>query len=209
MLIWNSQIKNSAFFLVVTSLILTSEIHASQTVIIGKTYDIAERDAEEELLSKVEKADWKSALSKPQDEWSAIRSYRLPVAQTSKTRFHIPWYTSEMDVKDKNGRVIYKKGYTFNPLIYTRLPNRLFIVSPSTVKYLMPQYKSTDQILLSGGNPFEVSKKLKIPVFTLDNKTKERLGVTVVPSIVSQKNTQLLIEEFSPSDMEISDDENL
>lgn len=184
-----------------------SSIHSAiaQDIVVGTTYDILERDAEEELMERVNKTDWQTKLNfdeENSDHWGATQTTYLSLAKETITRQHIPFYTSEFDVKTPDGRVIYPKGYTFNPLLYARLPNKFYVLTPTTEKYFVGKIGPRDQILYANGNPLKARERLKMPVFVLDEKTKVRLGIQTSPSIIEQKGGALYIQEISIDDLE-------
>lgn len=177
----------------------TATIQA-KTIVLGTTYEISEKDAQVELMERVNNKDWDKVFSERrnnQAEWAALKTAYLPVSQEDKTRTHIPFYTSEMEVKDPSGKVIYPKGYTFNPLNHMSLPNKIWVLTPSTTKYFVGKIPKTDQILIANGNPLDQRAVLKMPTFILDDKTKQRLGITHAPSMIQQEGSALKITEYS------------
>lgn len=180
--------------------LLASVNSQASTIVLGTTYEISERDAQAELMERVNKTDWHKVFSEQknkQAEWSALKTAYLPLSQEDISRTYIPFYTSEMDVKTPDGKVLYPKGYTFNPLNYMTLPNRIWVLTPSTTKYFVGKIPKTDQVLIANGNPLDQRALLNMPTFILDDKTKERLGITHAPSMLQQHGSALTITEYS------------
>lgn len=88
---------------------------ASTSNTIGQVYGIAEPDALAEIEQRVRAVDWSKELNKNRDSWATFQGVPLPVSKKTQTRTHVPFYTSLIDVPDKDGKVLYPKGYTFNP----------------------------------------------------------------------------------------------
>lgn len=168
----------------------------SYSAVIGQVYDVVEPDALTEIEQKAGSVDWKKALDKPQDEWGAFTGVDVPYANETKRRTYIPFYTAEFDVKDSTGRILYPKGFTFNPLAFATLPNRIVVIDPAQETWLEGKIRATDQIIFTHGNVVKARERLHVPIFILDEKTRQRLDIQAVPSIVEQKGQMLSIQEY-------------
>ena len=175
----------------------------SKNIYTGTTYEIIENDAEVELLNRVQGVNWDSRIKEKNDsdKWNAINTEYLPLAQESIIRTYVPFYKSDFEIKTPKGKVIYPKGYSFNPLRFMKLPNKIYIITPSTAKYFAGKISNSDQIILANGNPLDQRDLMKAPVFSLDSKTKERLGINKAPSIIWQEGAMLKIQEISIKDL--------
>ncbi|MCL6336309.1 conjugal transfer protein TraU [Pectobacterium carotovorum subsp. carotovorum] len=163
---------------------------------IGQTYDIAEPDALAEIEMRVRSVDWTKELNKNRDSWAAFKGVPLPVSKERRTRTFVPFYTSTIDVPDEKGRILYPKGYTFNPLQHIRLPQRIVVIAPGQEDWLKDNTQSTDLVLYTHGDVITKSKSLERPVFILDSSLQKRLDIKVSPSIVRQEGAHLVIEEY-------------
>lgn len=171
------------------------------TSTIGRTWPIAETDALAEIEAKA------AALPKdlgpkfgPRSRWSAMQSARLGQVNAARTRTVVPFYTLEMDVTLADGRVLYPKGYTFNPLTYVSLPQRLVIVHAGELGWALKTAAPTDWIILAAGSgaspdPIQLGKQAGRPLFLLEERVKDRLGLTVAPVIVRQVGQKLELSE--------------
>ncbi|WP_421198531.1 hypothetical protein [Aeromonas enteropelogenes] len=175
--------------------LLSCSMHVGAAV-IGQTYDVKEPDALTEIEQKAASVDWNKALNKPVDQWTALQGIKLPFATEDRSRSVIPFYTTEFDIKDKSGRVTYPKGFTFNPLEFVTLPQRIVIIDPLQEQWLQDHARVTDQIIFTHGNVFKAKERLNVPIFILDDKTRSRLDIKVVPTIVEQKGKMLVLHEF-------------
>lgn len=165
--------------------------------VIGQTYSITEPDALSEIEQRVKAVDWGKELNKNRDSWEAFKGVPLPTAKEDITRTYVPFYTSVVDVPDDKGRIIYPKGYTFNPLQYVTLPQRIVIIAPGQEEWLKDKLKPTDMILYTHGDVVKQGEVLDRPAFILDSSLKQRLDVRVVPTIIEQQGKAFVIHEYA------------
>ncbi len=167
---------------------------AGQTT-VGVTYDIAEPDILEEVKAKASTVNWKAAMSRDKDTWSAWESASLPEADRNGESRFTPTYTLDFDVTDKNGAVVYPSGYQFNPLEYIQLPGRIIVIGKGEhqARWAKETRRDGDIILTAGGNPLTLAEKIGQPVYLLDERGVKRLGVTAVPSVIEQKGQEFVI----------------
>lgn len=171
---------------------------------IGRTWPIAEPDALSEIEAKV--ATLPRDMSKtfgPRKNWSALKAAGLAVAASDHVRSVVPFYTLEFDIPLPGGKTLYPKGYTFNPLTYVRLPQRLVVVHPRDLGWAMRVARPSDFILLAAldgenGDPIALGEKMGRSVYILEERVKERLGLRAAPVIVAQVGQKLLLTEYGP-----------
>lgn len=171
---------------------------------IGRTWPIAEPDALTEIEAKV--ATLPSDMSKafgPRDKWSALKAAPLGVAGADRVRSVIPFYTLDFDITLPGGKTLYPKGFTFNPLTFVKLPQRLVVVHPRDLGWALRSARASDFILLSAlgaqnGDAIDLSEKTGRPIYILEERVKQRLGLTVAPVIVEQSGTRLVLTEYGP-----------
>lgn len=191
--------------LTVIALILgVSQVHAKMLGTFGTTYRITERDALAEIEDRARQVDWNKVLDKrkvenyqgPPDKVTLPRAKRdrsFPVDMT---------YTTEIDVPDGKGGILYPKGYTFNPLDYVTYPKTLVVIDGADVDqvkwFASSEYdKRLDvTLLLTGGNFGVVSKRISRPLFYADRKIIERLKLKAVPSVIKQKGRVMEVNEI-------------
>jgi conjugal transfer pilus assembly protein TraW len=173
----------------------------ARTSTIGRTWAIAEPDALAEIEARVARQPVSMAAKfGPRSDWSALKSAPLGVAQDNRVRSVVPFHTLEFDLSLPGGKVLYPKGHTFNPLSYVSLPQRLIVVHARDLGWAMRTASLSDWILLSeGGGPHEdplsLSEKLGRPVFVLEERVKQRLGLTHAPVIIRQLGERLELTE--------------
>lgn len=187
--------------LLLASALVAGVAHGA-TSTIGRTWRIVEPDALAEIEAKVASLP-KDLAPKfgPRSRWSAMKSASLGPVTTARTRTVIPFYTLDMDVTLPDGRVLYPKGFTFNPLAYVSLPQRLVIVHARELGWALKVAAPTDWILLVAGSgaaadPIALGEKVGRPLFILEERVKDRLGLTVAPVIVRQVGQKLELAEI-------------
>ncbi|EQB16779.1 MULTISPECIES: hypothetical protein [Sphingobium] len=176
----------------------------ASTAQIGRTWPIAEPDALAEIEAKV--ATLPSDMSKafgPRDKWTALKAASLGVASEDRARSVVPFYTLEFDITLPDGKTLYPKGFTFNPLTYVKLPQRLVVVHPRDLSWALRSARASDFILLSAlggqsGDAIDLSERTGRPIYILEERVKQRLGLQVAPVIVEQSGTRLILIEFGP-----------
>ncbi|WP_068090253.1 conjugal transfer protein TraW [Novosphingobium rosa] len=190
--------RQCSLILGVLALIPSAAMAGSST--IGRTWPIAETDALTEIESKAASTPADPARFGPRSGWSGLKAASLSPATVSRTRFVVPFYTLDGDIRLPDGRLLYAKGYTFNPLAYTSLPQRLIVVCPRDLDWAMGQAQPGDDILLTAGSPGDtdaitLGTKHHRPIFILEDRIKSRLGLTVAPVIIRQTGQRLELRE--------------
>lgn len=179
-------------------------IVGAQTSTIGRIWPIAEPDALAEIEAKV--ATLPRDMSKnfgPRSGWTALKAAALPPAPVDRVRKVVPFYTLDFDIKLPDGRMVYPKGFTFNPLTYVKLPQRLVVVHPRDLGWALRVAAPSDFILLTAlgsdsGDAIALGERSGRAIYILEERVKQRLGLSAAPVIVAQSGTQLVLTEFGP-----------
>lgn len=189
---------------VLISLLLSvSSVQAKELGSFGMTYRIAERDALAEIEERARQVDWHKVLDKRKVENFQGPPDRVRLSRARRNRsFPVDMtYTTEIDIPDGKGGVLYPKGYTFNPLDYVTYPKTLVVIDgtdPEQVKWFAAsEYdKRLDvTLLLTEGSFGTVSKRISRPLFYADQKMIERLKLKAVPSVIRQKGRVMEVTE--------------
>ena len=172
---------------------------SAATSTIGRTYPIVEIDALSEIEARTAKLPPNLGPTfGPRSSWSALKSAQLDVARQTRVRSVVPFYTLPDDIKLPDGRLLYPRGFTFNPLAYTNLAQRLIVVAPRDLAWGLAQARPQDWVILTaGGDVVELSERSGRPLFVLEERVKERMGLTVAPVIVRQVGHKLELSEFA------------
>ncbi len=172
--------------------------------VVGETYPVVEPDVVAELQEESARKNHfrdnefieKMKTYQPED------IHHLPRATRDRTFLVDMTYTLDRDLLDGDGRVIYPKGFTFNPLDYVSFSGGMLVIDgndPVQVKWFkQTPYASNHQVrlLLSDGHAYELIKQLKRSVFYLTDEIAKRLQLAAVPSLVIQKDKKLQVHEF-------------
>jgi len=171
---------------------------------IGRTWPIAEPDALSEIEAKV--ATLPRDMSKafgPRNKWSALKAAALGPAPADRVRSVVPFYTLEFDITLPDGKTLYPKGFTFNPLTFVTMPQRLVVVHPRDLSWALRTARPSDFILLTAlggenGDAITLSEKTGRAIYILEERVKERFGLTVAPVVVAQAGPKLVLTEYGP-----------
>jgi conjugal transfer pilus assembly protein TraW len=167
---------------------------------IGRVWPIAEPDALSEIEAATATLPPIAPRFGPRSRWTALQPARLGVATRKAIRSVVPFYTLDQDLRLPDGRLLYPKGFTFNPLSYIRLTQRLIIVHPRQLDWALAEARPTDWVILAGSggafvDPLALGAKVGRPIFILEEQVKSRLDLTVAPVIVTQVGQRLELDE--------------
>ncbi|WP_342250373.1 conjugal transfer protein TraW [Sphingomonas sp. OTU376] len=166
---------------------------------IGRTYAIAEPDALTEIEARVATLPRDlSAKFGPRSRWSALKPASLRNAAADRIRTVVPFFTLDFDLKLPDGRVLYPKGYSFNPLRYVSMPQQLVVVDPRDLTWALKVARPSDFILVTAGDAISLSERSGRAIYILEERLKARLGLDVAPVIVAQSGQKLVLREFGP-----------
>lgn len=195
--------------------LLAVNIYAGSISIIptgGATFDIKERNLAELLKEHIEKnkdkiekkltdmrpeIKEKLANYKPRDLTKNISS-----AKENKTHYPDPTYTTKEDVKDASGKVLYPKGYKFNPLHYVTLTDKYVFfnyANRAEVEWIKANKLDKDitvRLIITDGKVFEAMKELEREVFYANDLILNRFEINATPSIAMQQGDRIVVSEF-------------
>jgi conjugal transfer pilus assembly protein TraW len=173
----------------------------AETSTIGRTWPIAEPDAMAEIEATVARQPASMAPQfGPRSQWTALKGATLGITRENRARSVVPFYTLDQDIRLPDGKLLYPKGFTFNPLTYVSLPQHLIIVHPRNLGWALKTATLSDWILLTGGgdpkdDALSLGEKHGRALFILEERVKQRLGLTVAPVIVRQVGQRLELTE--------------
>jgi len=176
----------------------TTVLAATST--IGRTWPIAEPDALSEIEGQAARVPDMTKAFGPRERWSAMKAASLGVAHADRNRTVVPFYTLDQDIRLPEGKLLYAKGYSFNPLAYVSLPQRLIVVHPRELDWALRTARPADFIVLAAGSPGDadaitLGERHGRALFLLEERVKARLGLTVAPVIVAQDGQKLVLTE--------------
>jgi hypothetical protein len=190
---------------------LSQGLNGGSIAEFGRTYEIVEPDAYEEILNVVKRVDvkkFKQTFQKRIKELAVVNEFNIPYAKETRTRYFEPRYELPFDIVDANGRVIYPKGFTFNPLQYMNLYGVFIFFDARSALHLhwlkKEGYAGRLDVMLiaTAGNLRDAEKFLKARVYRGTKNLLERFDVKRIPCIVRQNGKYLEITEVGAKDVE-------
>lgn len=187
-----------------------SNAYAKDLGQLGKSYPIAEPDLIETIKAMLAEKQANGELDAMHNDLkeNGKRFVRRPPGKplpraTDYRAFAIdPTYTVPEDVKDAEGRVLYKAGFTFNPLEIKPLTRTLCFIDgddPDQVKWLdefCGDEVSFKRILING-DYIEVTNNTKARIYFDQNGFLiSHFRIQAVPAVVRQSGGLLYVEEF-------------
>jgi conjugal transfer pilus assembly protein TraW len=172
--------------------------------VVGKTYPIVEPDIIIEMKRKMANQErLNSAMLRNRlKDYKPADLQQLPKATKDNQKIVDMTYTLPADLLDAEGKVIYPKGFTFNPLDYVTFRRGLVILDGNDSEQLRwfensPYYESHQAMLLiTDGSAYDLISQLQRPVFYLTKDIATRLQLAAVPSVVIQEQDKMQIFEF-------------
>ena len=169
---------------------------------VGPTSAVIETDLAEALRQRAVSVDVER-LRSAQARYQPANLQALPRATKDATTMVDLTHTLEQDVQDANGQVLYPAGFTFNPLRYVSLSGALVVIDgsdPEQVAWFKGSPYGSNRralLLLSGGLASTLRDELRRPIAYLTEDIARRLQLRAVPSIVVERDNQLMIREVS------------
>ena len=125
-----------------------------------------------------------------------------------------PTYVLDKDIKDANGKIIYPKGFTFNPLHYISLHSQ-YVFFDYTRKEQVAWIKKnkfdrdiTKKLILVNGNVFQARKELGVNIFYASDNLLRRFEIQYSPSLVAQVGDRVEVKTFKLTKKEKTDEKN-
>lgn len=186
--------------MLLAGLVLAAAARAADPV-LGPTFPIAEPDAAAEIKEKAAKADWQKWMQLHPDKVKAFFSAELPRATRTQVRMFDPTYELPAAMVDRDGKVLFPKGYKINVYQTLHLAGRYIVINgrDSDYQWLREVAKPTaaDKVLLAGGNVVAERLRTHLPLYLLDQRFIQRFGLQAVPAVVQQRGDQLQITEYA------------
>jgi conjugal transfer pilus assembly protein TraW len=180
---------------------------------IGKTYPFAEKDLlaaihnklknnKQELIKKAYKISKKAKQQIINFKPKGIDP--LTPADKNVTRTVDLTYTLPFDIKDANGKIIYPKGFKFNPAKYVKLSYQIVVLNanrPQEVKWFFKSKYSKNpieyRVFLTDGNWYHFIKKYKNQVYYCLPQIEKRFKLKHTVSIVKQIGDKIEVKEIA------------
>ncbi|KIM05901.1 MAG: chromosome segregation protein ParM [Sulfurovum sp. AS07-7] len=182
----------------------------SNELIIGDTHEFAEKDMLDAIRQHIEdnKPQIMDRLEKEKERLKEkVKNYQpeglIPLEPALKDRVFYPdmSYTLDKDIMDAEGRIIYQKGFTFNPLEYTKLNYGIIIINGKNREevewFKNSKYANTIayRLFITDGSYYDLIKELNQQVFYCLPEITQRFKLEHTPSIVVQKGNKMEVSE--------------
>lgn len=185
--------------------------------VYGEVFSIREKSLLEVIQTKLQALKESGTLENHQKAITAKTKDKVihpdPVAGICKTTKPRSFgydlsITVPYDLKDHQGKVFHQKGTKVNPLdTHAFKTPFLFVdggdseqVAWAIKEHQLAMNNHKPKIILVKGTPFELSKKLNLPVyFDQSGVLVKKFGISQVPARVYQQGKLLLVEELNPT----------
>lgn len=182
--------------------------------IIGKAYEIAERDLIEVMKDRFRRLEQTGEMRKLEERYKAkvVEAVERPrpipgitPTQTARTYFVDPTWTLDRNVVDEKGQMLFPAGTRVNPLDYAPLTQTLLFFDQrerSQVKFakrFLAEAKARVKPILVGGEPLRLMRQWKQEVFyDQGGVLSRRFLLKQVPALITQDGNRLRVDEIRP-----------
>ena len=186
---------------------VSAPVFAKDLGVIGVVYPIIEKDALDEIQSRAKQINWGNYFSKDKIE-KIIKNHKpgdlktLPKAKKDRIFSVDLTYALDFDIPDGSGNILYPKGYTFNPLDYVIFPNILVVIDGDDreqIDWFKGSKYAQDpsvMLLITEGSYWNLTEKLKRPVFYATSDILQKFQISNLPSVVYQKTRLMEVAEY-------------
>lgn len=201
-----------ALLFAVCLLACTAPAWAEDLGVIGKVYQIMERDLIEAMKDRLRQMEKTGELAKKQTEYknrviSGIEHPRpipgIRTTEVASTHYYDPSVIVDRDIVTAEGRLMYPRGTKVNPLDYIGWNTYLLFVDGRDQKQLdsskriMATSDKPVKLVLVAGEPLNLMRKWKKQVYyDQGGILTRRFAITRVPAIVRQEGKMLRVDEL-------------
>ena len=196
--------------IIISALLLSINAKAKDFGVVGRTSEIKEVDAIEEIKGKLSDMEARGELDEHNermkkeisDRIKSPKSLNLGRAGEVREYEYDPSIEVKEDLKDARGIVFHRKGTKVNPLDVVSMPYELIFFDgedEDQLKYVIKKYEESEikpKLILTGGSPVKLEEEYKLD-FYFDQRGVliKQLGIKAVPAIVMQDGKVLKIRE--------------
>jgi conjugal transfer pilus assembly protein TraW len=187
-------------------------VAAEDLGVVGKTYEIAETDLLEHIQSELRAMEHDGRLAAEQERLRARATATverppgrvLPRASESRVYYHDPGVTTDYDIIDHLGNVIYQAGTTVNPLEYASLSTPILFfdgddgAQSDWVRNLLGDEPDRYLALMTNGPVIELMQQWNVRLyFDQHGRYSTQLGIRALPAVVRQEGFRLRVDEVA------------
>lgn len=190
----------------------TFVVQADRIGRVGPTYSITEQDFLEYIQQRLKAMEASGDLARLQEKFKeqANRAVKEPKpvegitrTETARTFYVDPGVTIDQTITDHEGKIIVPAGTYKNPLDVITLRNKLFFFDGNDPRQRAEAKRFYDResikpkLILVSGRPFDMMEQLNVRVyFDQTGVITKQMGITHVPSVVSQEGRLLRVDEI-------------
>lgn len=171
----------------------------------GLVYPIAERNPVEVIEEQLDPAGLETLLAQSVDEEKLFASVKGWKPTDKPRRFpYDSTYIVPQDIKDHEGRVLYKKGEQVNPLVLQTMEKVLLFIDgrdETQVQKALSVFPENSKIILVAGSPNTLMKGYERAFyFDQSGHLLKTLGIKQIPAVVTIGGGEVWIEETKLED---------
>jgi len=192
--------------------VYTAPARAEDLGVIGKVYQITERDLIEAMKDRLRQMEKSGELARKQTEYKnrVISGIEHPnpipgikTTEVASTHYYDPSMIVDRDIVTAEGKLMYPRGTKVNPLDYIGWNTYLLFVDGRDQKQLDSSKRIMDtsdkpvKLVLVAGEPLNLMRKWKKQVYyDQGGILTRRFAITRVPAMVRQEGRRLRIDEL-------------
>ena len=192
--------------------VYTAPARAEDLGVIGKVYQITERDLIEAMKDRLRQMEKSGELARKQTEYKnrVISGIEHPnpipgikTTEVASTHYYDPSMIVDRDIVTAEGKLMYPRGTKVNPLDYIGWNTYLLFVDVRDQKQLDSSKRIMDtsdkpvKLVLVAGEPLNLMRKWKKQVYyDQGGILTRRFAITQVPAMVRQEGRRLRIDEL-------------
>ncbi|MDP2758849.1 MAG: type-F conjugative transfer system protein TraW [Sideroxyarcus sp.] len=192
--------------------VYTAPARAEDLGVIGKVYQITERDLIEAMKDRLRQMEKTGELARKQTEYKnrVISGIEHPnpipgikTTEVANTHYYDPSMIVDRDIVTAEGKLMYPRGTKVNPLDYLGWNTYLLFVDGRDQKQLDSSKRIMDtsdkpvKLVLVAGEPLNLMRRWKKQVYyDQGGILTRRFAITQVPAMVRQEGRRLRIDEL-------------
>ena len=192
--------------------VYTAPARAEDLGVIGKVYQITERDLIEAMKDRLRQMEKSGELARKQTEYKnrVISGIEHPnpipgikTTEVASTHYYDPSMIVDRDIVTAEGKLMYPRGTKVNPLDYIGWNTYLLFVDGRDQKQLDSSKRIMDtsdkpvKLVLVAGEPLNLMRKWKKQMYyDQGGILTRRFAITQVPAMVRQEGRRLRIDEL-------------
>lgn len=180
----------------------TYKINENNIIQLFKDHVAANKESiEKRVQEEREKMKEKIENYKPKE-----LTINLPTSAKEKVFYPDVEYTLKEDIKDSYGKVLYPKGFVFNPLHYISMTDRYVFIDYTDKKqreWIKTEKLNKDittRIIITNGRVFDAMKEFEREVFYANDVLIDKFKLEAVPSLVEQEQDRIKVTQFKLKD---------